>query len=268
MAAMTEPEPPQPGAQAAGQYRRPPPPYAQIAAQYRTHIHDGTYAEGVRLPSVKETARMSGVAAATAAKAMSLLLVEGLVYASPRGYFVAGAKVKATTPQARAARSHRHGNTDAATEGHYVTAAEIVNAPTYVAELLPLDGTPALVVRREWITSEEGTPRVFTVAWYPAALADEVPALLTYDPEDVGAMLAKVEAAVGPAVRGRDWMHARVADSREAAALCIPLGAAVAGVTSMLWTGDGRLVQYSESVHPGRHTLSYPYDVDVNNGDA
>jgi GntR family transcriptional regulator len=247
---------------------RPPPPYAQIAAYYRTRIQDGTYTEGARLPPVKETACTFSVAVATAAKAMSLLLVEGLVYASPRGYFVASAEVKATTPQTRAARSHACGSTAAATESHYVTAAEIVTAPVYVAELLALDETSDRVVRREWITSEDGEPRILTVTWHSAEIALHVPALLTYEQADVGTMLAKVEEVTGPAVPGRDWMHARTADSREASALNLPLGAPVLAVTSMLWTREGRLVQYSESVHPGRHTLSYPYSIDMISVDA
>lgn len=243
------------------QLDRPPPPYAQIADHYRQQIHDGTLAEGTRLPSVLEIARQFGVSAATAAKAIAQLQVEGLIFSSPRGSWVAGADAKATSPQTRILRARIESRTTAgAGETHQVTAAEIMTPPAYVSELLGLDDPPE-VIRREWITSESGIPRVLTVTWYPAGLVGQVPELMSTRPEDVGPMLGRVETATGPAARGRDFIHARVADHREASALRIPVGTAILAGTWLLWAVDGSLIEYGEYVLPPRHTVSYPYEV-------
>lgn len=245
------------------QLDRPAPPYAQIADHYRQQIHDGTLAEGERLPSVLEIARQFGVSAATAAKAIAQLQVEGLVWSSPRGSWVAGAGAKATSPETRVFRSRLPGRTTAGTgETYQITAVELVNAPPYVSELLGLDDPPE-VIRREWITLENNTPRALTVTWYPAELSRRVAPLLSRQPEDVGPMLAHIEAVTGPVARGRDYVHARVADHREASALRVPVGTAILAGTWLLWTADGSLIEYGEYVLPPRHTLSYPYEVPV-----
>jgi len=223
-------------------------------------IHDGTLAEGARLPSVTAAAQEFGVSNATAAKALSQLQVEGLVYSSPRGSWVAATAAKASSPQTRAIRSRHGGTTGSASEVHQVTAAEVITAPVYVSELLGLDA-PAEVIRREWITSEADSPRTLTVTWYPAAFAAEVPELLAAEAEGVGLMLRRIEHAIGPAARGRDYLHARTADRREAGALGIPPGTAILAGTWLLWTADGSLIEYGEYVLPPRHTLSYPYDL-------
>lgn len=242
------------------QIQRPAPPYAQIADHFRRAIHDGTLAEGARLPSVTAAAQEFGVSNATAAKALSQLQVEGLVYSSPRGSWVTATDAKASSPQTRILRSRHGGTTEAASETHEVTAAEMIPAPIYVSELLGLDD-PAEVIRREWITTERGIPRILTVTWYPAALAAEVPELLADRAEDVGVMLRQVEQATGPATQGRDYIHARTADRREAGALSIPPGTAILAGTWLLWAANGSLIEYGEYVLPPRHTLSYPYEV-------
>lgn len=243
------------------QLDRPAPPYAQIADRYRQQIHDGALAEGQRLPPVLEIARDFGVSAATAAKAMAQLQVEGLIWSSPRGSWVAGAGAKATSPQTRVYRSREPDRTTAATgETYEITAVELVTAPAYVSELLGLDDPPE-VIRREWVTSEDKTPRALTVTWYPAELSRHVTPLLSRQPEDVGPMLSHIEAVTGPAARGRDYMHARGADHREASALRVPVGTAILAGTWLLWAEDGSLIEYGEYVLPPRHTLSYPYEV-------
>jgi GntR family transcriptional regulator len=243
------------------QLERPAPPYAQIADHYRQRIHDGTLAEGARLPSVLDVAREFSVSAATAAKAVAQLQVEGLVWSSPRGSWVAGKDSKATSPETRVLRSREPGRTTAGTgETYEVTAVELVTAPAYVSELLGLDDPPE-VIRREWITSESKVPRALTVTWYPAELSRHVVPLLSRQPEDVGPMLAHIEATTGPVARGRDYVHARVADHREASALRVPVGTAILAGTWLLWNADGSLIEYGEYVIPPRHTLSYPYEV-------
>lgn len=238
---------------------RPSPPYMQITDHYRQLIQDGVLSEGDRLPPVAEVSKEWGVAHATAAKAVAQLQVEGLIITSPRGSFVAGKGAKATSPQSRLMRSRRTGSVSANGEAHHVNAAEIVVAPTYVAELFALD-PGAEIIRREWVTIEDKTLRALTVTWHPAELAEQVPDLLSTAPGVVGPLLSQIEAATGPITRGRDFVHARGSDAREASALGLPVGTAIAAGTWLAWSDD-RLMEYGEYCLPPRHTLTYSYDL-------
>lgn len=231
----------------------------QITDHYRRQIHDGDLIEGARLPPLTAIAKEWGVAHATAQKAVGQLQVEGLIITSPRGSFVAGADAKATSPQYRIERSRRTGSIDANGEHHHVNIAEITEPPTYVADLFDLD-PDVQVVRREWITIENKALRTLTVTWYPADLAEQVPQLLSQENSSVGPLLRQIEEVTGSITRGRDYFHARGADAREASALGLPVGTAIAAGTWLAWSGE-RLVEYGEYCLPPRHTLSYPYDV-------
>jgi len=233
-------------------------PYMQITDHYRQKIADGEFAEGDRLPTVVDIASEWNVAHATAAKSIAQLQVEGLIMTSPRGSFVAGAESKATTPQDRFARARRTRSTASKGEHHHVNVAELVVAPTYVAELFGLE-PGAQVIRREWVTIEDGSLRALTVTWYPAELAERAP-LLSMEQSTVGPMLRHLEQHYGKIERGRDFVHARGADAREASALGLPIGSPIAAVTWLAWRGE-RLMEYGESCLPPRHTLTYSYDV-------
>lgn len=237
---------------------RPPPPYMQITDHYRAQIQDGFLGEGIRLPSVAAIATEWNVAHATAAKAVAQLQVEGLITTSPRGSFVTAQGAKATTPRDRLTRAHRSGRTSSPRETHHVNAAELVVAPTYVAELFALE-PGGRVVRREWVTVEDGNARDLTVTWYPAEFAEKA-WMLSTSPASVGGILRGVEAVAGPVTRGRDFMHARAADAREASALGLPIGSPILAGTWLAWAGD-RLMEYGEYCLPPRHTLTYDYEV-------
>ena len=225
-------------------------------------IHDGQLPEGARLPSVLGIAQEFSVSSATAARALGILQGEGLIYTSPRGSRVAGEASKGVTPQSRVVKSRHDGLTSITAESYRVTAAEITDhPPAYIRDYLDLADDDGRVVRREWITSESGHPRILTVTWYPAALAASVPELLSDDPGNVGLILGRVENVTGATARGRDWMHGRGADHREATALQLPTGTPVLAATWMYWTREGRLIEYGEFVLPPRHTLSYPYEL-------
>lgn len=238
---------------------RPVPAFMQVTGHFRRQIQDGILLEGAKLPTVAEIEREWGVARATAAKAIAQLQVEGLIYTSPRGSFVAGLAAKATSPKDRLARYRRTGNLDAADERHEVTAAELVTAPTYVAELFGLD-LGAQVVRREFITFVGDNRRALTVTWHSAT---DVHDLLDTAPESVGTRLAALESAVGTISHGEDFMHARGSDTRESTALGLPTGTGI-GALAWLWTaegdGDRTIVEYGESCIPARHTVAYSYE--------
>lgn len=241
---------------------RPAPPYMQVTDHYRQLIQDNELTEGSKLPTVAEIAKSWKIAHATAAKAIAQLQVEGLIVSSPRGSFVSGKAAKASTPHDRLMRLKRTGNTSAQHEWHRVTAAETVTAPAYVADLLDIE-PGSNVIRREWITGDvdSTSARALTVTWYPGAMAEQVPALLDTEPDNVGTLLSDVERIVGPVHRGRDFYHARGADQREAGHLGLPTGAPILAGAWLVWADDERLVEYGETCLPPRHTVSYPYDI-------
>ncbi|GAA3185555.1 MULTISPECIES: GntR family transcriptional regulator [Streptomyces] len=63
---------------------RPDPPYLRIAAALRRRIENGELAPGDRVPATRRLARESGVALATATKALAVLRQEGLIHATGR----------------------------------------------------------------------------------------------------------------------------------------------------------------------------------------
>ena len=145
---------------------RPPPPYIQVASHYRALILSGELAPGAQLPSILALAEEWGISASTAAKAISQLQVEGVVWTSPRGTFAAGNDVIA--PTARERLDMARSASQLTGETVVVTGAAIQVPPVYVSELLGI--TPGeLVVRREEVGSQDNRPVRLTVDWIPAA---------------------------------------------------------------------------------------------------
>lgn len=251
---------------------RNPPPYVQITDHFRDLIVRGVLAEGERLPSIPDIAEEFEVAHGTAAKAVTQLQVEGLVRTSPRGTFVE-ARTRAASPRDRVLSPRDAGADQPTGEEVRVTAAAVVPAPAYVADLFGGDlGEPAEVLRREWVTTEETTARgvvtvSLSVSWHPAVLADAdaEPGMLSTEPASVSGVAAAVERELGPVRHCRDFVEARAADAREAGHLGIPTGSAVLAGTSLRWTGGegGRLAEYLEFVMPPRRVLSWDYGVDA-----
>jgi GntR family histidine utilization transcriptional repressor len=65
--------------------------YIRLAADLRRAIADGTYAIGTPTPSITTLSQQSGHARQTCAKALRLLVDEGLLIRYPGlGYYVAG----------------------------------------------------------------------------------------------------------------------------------------------------------------------------------
>ena len=61
----------------------PVPPYRQVAAFLRGRIESGDLAPGRRLPSIADLVQIYGIARTTAAKALRVLIDEGLAEVSP-----------------------------------------------------------------------------------------------------------------------------------------------------------------------------------------
>ena len=237
--------------------QRSSPPFVQIADHYRSQIQTGKLGPGDRLPSVSEIAEEWGVSRATASNAIGRLKTEELVDTSPQGTFVSSEDVSVPTPGNRlqAPLPDRIGPA----ESIEVTAAEIVRAPDYVAALLGLD-RGSEIIRREEITSLRGTPRMLEVSWIPAASTLVPLGALERQPLTGGPAHFLETVAHRHVTHAQDHLEARSADTREAHALKVTVGAPVlAGVN--VWSDGEGVILYGEWCIPERHEVAYTYDV-------
>jgi GntR family transcriptional regulator len=235
-------------------------PYMRVAADIRRSILDGEdgYQEGAKLPGQRELAESHGVSIATLGRAIDQLQVEGYITTSRRGTFVANAPEVVPSSYERITRVLRTGSVLAEGETMIVTAAEMVKPPQYVAELLDL-GEGDQVVRRQWHTGKGKQRTGLFVTWYPAHLAGSVPELLSTSPHTSPGLLLRIQQATGRRItNGRDDVHGRDADAREANFLALPIGAPILAGAHRLWDGQG-VIEYGEWCLPRRMVVGYEY---------
>jgi GntR family transcriptional regulator len=238
------------------------PPYMQVAERIRRRILDGELREGEKLPPVRELATQEGVAVATLGRSLDHLQVEGYITTSRKGTFVADAPKIAPSGYDRITRVLRTGSVLADGETLIVTRADLIKPPQYVAELFDL-GEGEQVVRREWHTGKGQQRTGLFVTWYPAYFAAAVPELLSTARSSAPGLLVKIQEATGRRVtNGRDDMHGRDADAREAGYLGLRVGSPILAGAHRLWDGQG-VIEYGEWCLPYRLTIGYEYAVDA-----
>ena len=238
-------------------------PYMQVAERIRRRILDGELSEGEKLPPVRELAKQEGVSVATLGRSLDQLQVEGYITTSRRGTFVANAPQVTASGYDRITRVLRTGSVLADGETLLVTAAELVKPPQYVAEIFDLeDGSQ--VVRRQWHTGKGQQRLMLAVTWYPAHFAAAVPELLSTAPGRAAAgLLVKIQEATGRHVTaGRDDIHGRDADAREASYLGLKVGSPIMAGAHRLWDEQG-VIEYGEWCLPNRLTIGYEYSFDA-----
>lgn len=238
-------------------------PYMQVAERIRRRILDGVLKEGEKLPPVRELARAEGVSAATLGRSLDQLQVEGYITTSRRGTFVANAPEVTASGYDRITRVLRTGSVLAEGETLTVTDADLVRPPQYVADLFDL-GDGDQVVRRQWHTGKGQQRTGLHVTWYPAHFAASVPELLSTTPGRAAAgLLLKVQEATGRRViAGRDDVHGRDADAREASYLGIKIGSPILAGAHRLWDAEG-LMEYGEWCLPYRLSVGYEYSFEA-----
>ncbi|MEV5204925.1 GntR family transcriptional regulator [Streptomyces sp. NPDC053720] len=237
-------------------------PYQQVAAQLRQQILDGTLAEGAKLPNHRSLASEFGVAVATLQRALADLQVEGFIKTTQRGTFVANAPTVASSGWDRISRVLRTGSVLGEGETAIVTAAELVVPPLYVSELFSLDDGDQ-VVRRQWHTGRGEQRLMLAVTWYPAEFAALVPDLLSTSRSKAAGLLRTVIERTGRRpVAGRDDVHSRDADAREANYLGVKVGSPILAGAHRLWDDDG-VVEYGEWCLPYRSVIGYEYRFDA-----
>lgn len=238
------------------------PPYMQVAERIRRRILDGQLKEGEKLPPVRELAAQEGVAVATLGRSLDHLQVEGYITTSRKGTFVANAPEIAPSGYDRITRVLRTGSVLAEGETLIVTKAELIKPPQYVAEIFDLDDC-AQVVCRQWHTGKGQQRTGLFVTWYPAHFAAAVPELLSTARQSAPGLLLKIQQKMGRRVtNGRDDMHGRDADAREANYLGLRIGSPILAGAHRLWDDRG-VIEYGEWCLPYRLTIGYEYEVEA-----
>lgn len=234
-------------------------PYMQVAERIRRRILDGELGEGEKLPPQRDLAKAEGVSVATLGRALDQLQVEGYITTSRKGTFVANAPEVAPSSYDRISRVLRTGSVLAEGETMIVTDAKLLKPPQYVAELFDLDEGDQ-VVRRQFHTGKGAQRTGLFVSWHPAHFAAAVPELLSTNRDSSPKLLRKIQEATGRRpTAGRDDMHGRDADAREAGYLALRVGSPILAGATRLWDDQG-VIEYSEWCLPYRLTLGYEYD--------
>jgi GntR family transcriptional regulator len=243
------------------------PPYMQVAERIRRRIRDGELTEGQKLPAARELAAAEGVAIATLGKAIDHLQVEGYIRTSRRGTFVADAPAVTASGAERITRVLRSGSVLAAGETMLVTDAQIVRPPQYVAEIFDLDDGDQ-VVRRQWHTGRGSIRTMLAVTWYPVEFVAAVPELLSTAPSKGAGLLARISAATGRRpIAGRDDLHGRDADAREANFLGLRTGSPILAGAHRVWDDHG-VIEYGEWCLPYRLVIGYEYEIAIDQPEA
>ncbi|MEU0041271.1 GntR family transcriptional regulator [Streptomyces sp. NPDC006333] len=237
-------------------------PYMRVAERIRRRILDGALQEGEKLPAQRDLAKSEGVSVATLGKALDQLQVEGYITTSRKGTFVANAPEVAPSSYDRITRVLRTGSVLAEGESMIVTAAELLRPPQYVAELFDLDAGDQ-VVRRQWHTGKGQQRTGLYVTWYPAHFAASVPELLSTSRQSSPGILLKIQQATGRRiVSGRDDIHSRDADEREANFLGLRIGSPILAGAHRLWDEQG-VIEYGEWCLPYRLAVGYEYSFEA-----
>jgi DNA-binding transcriptional regulator YhcF (GntR family) len=117
------------------------PPYRRIVDEIRRQIATGALKPGDRLPSTRQIARRSGVALATATKALNALRQEGLVAAIPRVGTVVAPPAPESTEDSEGTGSTAR---PLARHDHELTRERVVRAAIEIADA---EGLEALSMR-------------------------------------------------------------------------------------------------------------------------
>lgn len=228
-------------------------PYVQIIEHYRREIGAGRLKDGDMLPSAREIAAQFGVSIATAAKVATGLQALGLVTPRPG----AGTMVTAARPRGDRVRGGPLLITLATRtpvrpgDKSRVLEAALVQAPQNVAAQLGNDPVGQVIRRRE-ATVRDGTPAALLTSWFPGALAETIPDLLSKT------RLTEQMEGYNPAW-GEDWVQARPPTSAEAREFAIKRGSPVTIVHSRRFDADDNVIEYAELIARADTRLTYRY---------
>lgn len=237
------------------------PKYVQIANHVRDQILRGDLRPGDEVPSERTLAAEWKVSRPTATKALETLRVQGLVGSRQgAGTFVLDKLQLHRRARERYGRARETGTVYPPNEWAEIVAAEVVETPAHVAEILGTEASVRALRRHRIINGDDGPVEVST-SWYVPSLAQVAPRLLEGSRIREGT-LAYVEAMTGRRGRlGRDRVSARLATEAERDEL--RLGddpQAVLIVQHVVYDGSDEPLEFAEAVYPpGRWTLEQEY---------
>jgi len=149
-------------------------------------------------------------------------------------------------------------------EGHYarIVAAELVDAPDWVADSLGISAGP--VIRRQRTTYDAGgKPLSVSVSWFDGSLADVAPLLLQRE-RILEGTARYIENCTGRARSRREkiLLRAGAATEEEAHQLQVPQGSPVLRGRNWYWDTEGDVIEYGESAAGEDLESSFEYDVE------
>ncbi|MEV6277530.1 GntR family transcriptional regulator [Nocardia sp. NPDC051832] len=225
------------------------PKYLQISGYIRDQIMSGELSPGAEVPSERELAAAWKVARPTASKALNTLRQQGLVISQRgAGTFVADSRI---APQARERyeRARRYGTMYTEQESVTILSAELLDGPDHVTSALRIPKGSSVIARRRLVTNESGLSELAT-SWFPGALAETAPGLLSRERLS-GGTAQYVESATGRKVTyARDQVSARLATETERTHLGLPNPAAVLAYRLTVHALDATVLQFDEAVYP------------------
>ncbi|NDL60995.1 GntR family transcriptional regulator [Phytoactinopolyspora mesophila] len=234
---------------------RPAAPYRQIAEEIRARILEGDLQPGDVVPSVRAVSREYGVAMATAHRALSLLQAEG--YARPErgiGSVVTTDEERGWSASARLEKSQRTGKVYPSGQHARIVAAALDEAPDQVAKALGVE-PGSEVIRRLRITYRGDRVVSRSTSWFPAAVSESAPLLLTTERIPEGTF-AYVAHALGRQLGSwQDQYDPAVADADEAATLDVAEGTPIFRGQNWIYDDNGDVLEYGESIAAAR--ISY-----------
>jgi DNA-binding GntR family transcriptional regulator len=242
------------------EFQQAPPKYIQIADYYRERILSGELRPGDEVPSERQVSAEWKVSRPTATKALDMLRREG--YAAGRqgsGTYVTEPSRLHRQASDRYRRSAETGRIYPANERARILAAELVEAPPDVAEVLGLQPGDQ-VIRRERLTLRDDEPVEVSISWVDGRIARAAPRLLETERILEGSV-AYVEGVTGRRARwARDRISARLATADESAVLGLDDSSAVLVTSHVVCDVDDEPLEYVSSVAvPDAWTIEHEY---------
>jgi DNA-binding GntR family transcriptional regulator len=241
-----------------------PPKYLQIAQHIREQIIRGDLAPGAEVPSERQIAVEWNVSRPTATRALEALRREGMVTSVVgSGTFVRDVQAN-RRPLHRYNRFRQRGAQYGPGESVEIVAADIREAPDYVAEALRIAADEQAMMRRRIISSADGKPGEIATSWWPATLAEIAPRLLIKETLGGIGSVRYVESVTGrQAVYARDRVTARLATEQETAELQLADPNAVLVYRHTVFDTADEPLEFAEAVYPpGVWSLEQEYVID------
>ncbi|MFC0862550.1 GntR family transcriptional regulator [Sphaerimonospora cavernae] len=235
-------------------------PYRRIAAQIKARIERGELQPGDQIPSVREIMRTEGVSTATATRVAAVLRAEGYAESVPGIGTIVTRRRKLTSGPDRLQMLRATGDGLRPGERTEILGADLVPAPSHVADALGIDEGDNVVRRRRAYYDEQGVVALST-SWLPGQLADAAPELLLSRPLPKMTFGLVEERTGRRAAKRRDIVAIKPVPDDVAAALGVGPGTPALTMTNCYWDHQGEVTEYAEDYLGHGRELSADFDL-------